>query len=277
MSIEAINPFHCRMWDLHDRMEETINEQTCEEEIKSFAQYGQIVPALGRPLRDDPNHRVELIYGARRLFIARRLNVPLQVQIRNLTDRAALVAMDIENRHRTDLSPYERGLSYAKWIREGHFQSQEDIARALGVSKSQISRLLNLTRLPAIVLEAFAAPSQLREVWGLNILSALERPGQRDLIIRAARRIVNGNKAISSKQVYRTIITASVQGRHIRHAPHDEVINSRYGSPLFRIRHKTTTVALELKLDTVSARTLERVKTALVAILDNNPENGDSG
>jgi ParB-like chromosome segregation protein Spo0J len=67
------------------------------------------VPALGRPLHGDLEFDVEIIYGARRLFVARHLNMPLQVELREMSDREALVAMDIENRLRTDISPYERG------------------------------------------------------------------------------------------------------------------------------------------------------------------------
>src|SRR5579862_9529454 len=123
-TIVLISPFRCRMWALHDRLESDITEESCKAEIGSFQRHGQLVPVLGRRLRNDAHHDVELIYGARRLFVARHLNMRLRVELRSLDDRAAIVAMDIENRQRTDISPYERGLSYARWLSQRHFPSQ---------------------------------------------------------------------------------------------------------------------------------------------------------
>ena len=111
--IRSVNPFRCRVWDLHDRLDHLIVEDGCRNEISSFAKNGQLIPALGRPLRDDPDYEVELICGARRLFVARHLNLELLVDLRELTDQDAIIAMDVENRQRQDISPYERGLSFA--------------------------------------------------------------------------------------------------------------------------------------------------------------------
>ncbi|MET0660526.1 MAG: ParB N-terminal domain-containing protein, partial [Steroidobacteraceae bacterium] len=72
-SISAVDPFKCRVWKLHNRRQESITELTCKAEIEAFIAHGQFVPALGRPLHDDPDHEIELIYGARRLFVARHL------------------------------------------------------------------------------------------------------------------------------------------------------------------------------------------------------------
>ena len=78
--IIEVNPFRCRIWTMHDRIEEHITEESCADEIKSFAAHGQLIPALGRPIREDIGHDVEIICGARRLFVARHLNVPLRAQ-----------------------------------------------------------------------------------------------------------------------------------------------------------------------------------------------------
>src|SRR6185369_17989067 len=97
--IVAVNPFKCQLWALHDRLEEHITEESCKAEIQSFLQHGQLVPVLGRRIHD-ADSEVELIYGARRLFTARHLNMPLLVEVRPVTDQDAIVAMDIENRQR---------------------------------------------------------------------------------------------------------------------------------------------------------------------------------
>jgi hypothetical protein len=82
-SIVAVNPFRCRLWAFHDRLEEHVNAETC------------------------------------RLFVARHLNAQLLVEMRPMSDLEAIVAIDIENRQRVDVSPYERGLSFAQWLRAG--------------------------------------------------------------------------------------------------------------------------------------------------------------
>jgi hypothetical protein len=64
------------MWELHDRLEAHINEDTCRAEIASFGAHGQFVAVLGRRLKGDASHDIELITGARRLFVARHLNKP---------------------------------------------------------------------------------------------------------------------------------------------------------------------------------------------------------
>jgi len=33
--VVSVNPFRCRMWSLHDRMDEYLNEATCRPEIEA--------------------------------------------------------------------------------------------------------------------------------------------------------------------------------------------------------------------------------------------------
>lgn len=267
-NIVSVNPFECRMWDLHDRIEANVNEESCKEEIESFLKHGQLIPALGRPLsKNDPTHRVELIYGARRLFVSRHLNIPLLVELRELTDREAIVAMDIENRHRCDISPYERGLSYTRWLRSGHFKAQEDVAKALRVSASQVSRLLKLAQMPSIVVDAFDSSASIREVWGLEIMQVLEDTGRRAATIRAARNLASLTPRLPAHQVYRQLISASVQGRRVRQPTHDEVVKDVTGRPLFRIRHQRSTVALVLPLEKLAPDVFAAVRNAVAAAL----------
>jgi ParB family chromosome partitioning protein len=272
--IETVNPFHCRMWALHDRAGEMVTAESCSAEIDSFQRHGQIVPALGRRLNDDLTHRIELIYGARRLFVARHLNTPLKVELREITDKEAIIAMDVENRQRKDISPYERGLSYARWLREGHFKSQDEIARALKVSPSQISRLLSLAKLPAVVIEAFNDPTEICEGWGLEILEALNDDARRLTLIQKARQLIQSVPRRHARDVYRGLLSAAICGRKVRSRSHDEVVKSQGGAPLFRIRHQTKAIALQLPIDRISATNLHRIRAAVVQILEPDSNSG---
>jgi len=267
--IVSVNPFRCRMWPLHDRLEEQITEESCRAEIESIFRHGQIVPALGRSLKGEPMHEVELIYGARRLFVARHLNLPLKVDLRDITDREAIVAMDIENRQRQDISPYERGLSYARWLREGHFSSQDDIASALRVSASQVSRLLKIARLPPIVVSAFNDVSELCEGWALEIAAALDNHEKRAQTLKAAREISKATPRPSAREVCRRLLAAPVTGRKpiTRHT--HEVICDEKGKPLFRVRHERRAIALLLPIDRVSSLVLKQVCGSVRALLQS--------
>jgi len=265
-TIKLMNPFRCRMWALHDRLDAHINESTCRAEIASFEGHGQLVAVLGRTLPGDTDHDVELITGARRLFVARHLNKPLMVELRTLGDQEALIAMDTENRLRKDISPYERALSYARWLRSGFFKSQDDIARALKVSPSQVSRILRLAQLPAVVVQAFANPTEIREAWGRSLLAKLEDRATRQALLDTARSVIAKPARLPAHEVYRKLLS-SAQGRKLKIQRHDVVVRGADGTALFRIRHQRDTIALLLPLDHVGERTLRDISDAVAAVL----------
>ena len=268
--VVRVNPFRCRMWSLHDRLGDYITEQSCRAEIESFARYGQLVPALGRALRNDHECDVELIYGARRLFVAQHLNVPLYVELCELSDRQALVAMDIENRHRRDISAYERGVNYARWLRTKYFNSQDEIAHALKISTSQVSRLLKLAQLPAVIVNAFASPLDIREGWGIELSKAWQDPQLRLLVGQRARALVNQTPRPGSLEVYQKLIAPAGAGKKSRRPRRDMVVPGGDGAPLFRIRYQRATVAFLLPTTALSENRVERIRQAVSDIMQSH-------
>jgi ParB/RepB/Spo0J family partition protein len=267
-SIRLVNPFRCRMWGMHDRLEQHISEQTCASEIESFAKHGQLVPALGRPLRGDPDYDVELVYGARRLFVARHINKPLAVELRDMSDRECIIAMDIENRQRVDISPYERGISFLQWLRSGHFRSQDDLAKALNISPSVVSRLIKVSRLPAVIVDAFGDPTTICETWALSLTQALEDPRSRQSTVARARAIAAAAPRPSPQLVYTQLLANSAKGNKLRAKSRDEVVkNPDDDAPLFRIRQQRSSIALVLPLERVSTEVLQRIRESIVGIL----------
>ena len=264
--IVRVNPFRCRVWDLHDRLEQLVDEHSCQAEIDSFSRHGQMIPALGRALQNDRNYDVELICGARRLFVARHLNVELQVELRDLTDQAAIIAMDIENRQRRDISPYERGLSFARCLRSSCFRSQEELARALKISQSQVSRLLALAQLPSVVVNAFPSAREIREGWAPDLLSNLQTD-ERQATIQRARSLVKMSPRPPAIEVYQSLIGAGMASRRPRRKRGDEVVTDVDGSPLFRVRTLGKAVALLLPIQEVSSDTLGAVRTAVKDVM----------
>jgi ParB family chromosome partitioning protein len=189
-----------------------------------------------------------------------------------MSDRQAIVAMDIENRQRTDISPYERGQSYARWLREGYFKSQDDIGRALKISSSQVSRLLTLSRLPSVIVAAFDNSTRICEGWGLNLFTSLADPDRRQRIVHQARAIGSLVPRPPAREVYKQLVAASVSGRKLKMKTRDDVVKDRSGTPLFRIRQQSNSISLVLPLERISAQVMVDLREAVAAILQREQD-----
>lgn len=277
-NVVAVDPFRCRMWQGHERLEEGINEETCRAEIDSFLTHGQKLPVLGRVLKDDGTHDFELVYGARRLFVARHLNVLLSMEVRELTDREAIIALDIENRQRKELSPYERGRSYQLWLKNGFFPSQEALARALNISASQVSRLINLAQLPPVIINAFATPLEICESWGRDLLELWDDPRKKRVLIAAAQAISRDPVRRPAAAVFKRLAVAACDTSDRRVSvqtdSRDEVVKGKDGSPLFRVRQHRNDTALLLPVHLVSPKTLSEIKQEVAQILHRARSQG---
>jgi ParB family transcriptional regulator, chromosome partitioning protein len=272
--VVCVSPFRCRMWELHDRIEANITEETCRSEIASFSVHGQLVPVLGRRIKSNPDYEVELIYGARRLFVARHLNIPLAVELRDISDRDAIVAMDAENRLRMDVSPYERGVAYAAWLRAGHFRSQQDLSKTLKVSESTICRLLQLARLPSVVVNAFGRPQEICEAWGLTLSEKLGEPMQRSRIIDTARAIAKSQPRPLGPLVYSRLLSAAAKGKPVRMSERDEIVNDKSGKPIFKVCYHRSAVSFVVPLELVSGDVLRKLRAVITKALSHTEEDG---
>jgi ParB/RepB/Spo0J family partition protein len=264
------------MWALHDRRAESLTKDTCRAEIASFSSYGQLVPVLGRPLHGIPDCDIELVYGARRLFVARETRRRLLVDIRKMSDREAIIAMDIENRQRADISPYERATAYASWLRARHFKSQQELAIALHVSPSQISRLLPLARLPEEVVHAFESPQDICEGWGLELIEKLNDQDTRDRVMHRAKALAAFESRLPGSDVFRQLISASNSVRKSR-KQHDEVVKLGTNTPLFRIRYQMNSVCFVFPLDSITDEMLTELRASVSSILAERKDRGSAG
>jgi ParB family chromosome partitioning protein len=230
------------VWASHDRPEEELTEANCRAEMEHIRKYGQAVPVIGRPVPDDPNWKAEIICGARRLFIARQLGIPLRVELRQLSDREAFAVMDGENRLRKDLSHYARGLSYASALRDKLFKSQRELAQSLGISVAQVTRCLKLAKLPAIVVDAFPKSSDIREGWGIALYDACASERVKAALIARARRLAEMQPRLAPEIVYRKLIRG-LRPRGVR-VPDEVIRDPRTHKPVCRIRERPGTLWL---------------------------------
>jgi ParB family transcriptional regulator, chromosome partitioning protein len=272
MPIESVNAADCRVWHLHARGD-VLDEDSCASLIDSIRANGQRIPVLGRRCGPPGEAAIELIYGARRLFAAQYLGIELLVDVRELDDRAALIAMDIENRVRADISPYERGMSHRSWLSAGYFSSQADLAAAVGISEAQVSRLLRYAELPAAVVGAFSSPAAIKEQWAVTLAKRCQDPTTRQLTVRRARESVNSQSHSTPQALYAALVhegPRSVADSRSR----DQVVQDRAGKPLVRIGFRSRAVHIILPKEKVTPRVLRQISEYLRTILalDFEPE-----
>jgi len=219
-NIMRLDPTHVRMWGLADRDQETLNQRDCGDLIESMRAVGQVIPCIGRPV-DGPDHEVELIVGARRLFSAQRIaqddpEFRLLAHVKPLDDLVAFKIMDAENRVREDISDWARATSYQRAIDSGQFKGREHLATTLGMPTAKLSKLLAFFELPDQIRDAFPDKPSFRANWAYELLRGYrkikkETQARESLFTKAAnlRKRQAGNEAkppITAEDAYRTLL-----------------------------------------------------------------------
>jgi len=116
----------------------------------SLRERGIIQPIVVRPLRGVADS-FEIIAGERRWRAAQRAGLhEVPVAVIEATDGEALQLAIIENVQRADLNPLEEAEGYRALIEE-FGNSQEEIAKIVGKSRSYVANTLRLLKLPASV------------------------------------------------------------------------------------------------------------------------------
>jgi ParB family transcriptional regulator, chromosome partitioning protein len=127
-------------------------EAELDELAESIRQHGVIQPIVARPVRGVPDN-FEIIAGERRWRAAQRAGlhdvpiVPVEV-----SDNDALQIMIVENVQREDLNAMEEARGYHLLVDEFK-HSVEDVAKAVGKSRSHVANMMRLTKLPNDVQE----------------------------------------------------------------------------------------------------------------------------
>jgi len=191
----------CRPWQYHNRDQALLNEESCADLIDSLKAEGrQRLPAIVRRLKDDPDCDYEIIAGVRRHWSVAWLNshnypsFEFLVTVQALTDEEAFRLADVENRARQDLTDLERARDYLKALDLFYGGKQNEMAERLNVQASWLSRLLDLARLPQVVLSALGDPRQIR-VEHAKQLAPLLRGGQ------GTRRVLAAAETLAASQV----------------------------------------------------------------------------
>lgn len=121
-----------------------------DELVASLRERGIIQPIVARPVRGSSD-AYEIIAGERRWRAAQRAGLhEVPVVIIEATDAEALQIAIIENVQRADLNPLEEADGYRALMDEYH-NSQDDVARIVGKSRSHVANTVRLLKLPDAV------------------------------------------------------------------------------------------------------------------------------
>lgn len=130
-----------------DQPRRTFSEDALAELTRSIAEKGILQPLI---LRKDPNRpdHYQIVAGERRWRAAQRASLhDVPAIVRELDDFEVLEIAIIENIQRADLNALEEAQGYKQLIdRFGH--TQEQLAKALGKSRSHIANHMRLLTLP---------------------------------------------------------------------------------------------------------------------------------
>jgi ParB family chromosome partitioning protein len=133
----------------------SFDEAAAKELAESVKAQGVLQPILVRR-HPELASQFEIVAGERRWRAAQLAQLhEVPVVIRDLNDAQSLELALVENVQRQDLGPLEEGQAYQRLIEE-FGNSQEDVARAVGKSRSHIANTLRLLTLPDAVKDMLA-------------------------------------------------------------------------------------------------------------------------
>lgn len=122
-----------------------IDPDALQELADSITAQGVMQPIVVRPVSDN---RYEIIAGERRWRATQLAGLAeIPAVVRDVPDEAAIAMALIENIQREDLNPIEEAMSLQRLQQEFEL-SQQDVADAVGKSRSTIANLLRLMSLP---------------------------------------------------------------------------------------------------------------------------------
>ncbi|WP_210057730.1 plasmid partitioning protein RepB [Neorhizobium petrolearium] len=155
-----------------DRLSDDDEEyQELKEAIKAS---GQTTPILVRPSPKDAQ-RYMVVFGHRRLKVARELGIPVKAVVKTLDDITSAIAQGQENSARANLSFIERAYFAQNLLATG--MSKDVVRSSLAIDEAMLSKMLSVIEIvPAAMLKALGASKKIgRDKW-LNLRQILLNP-----------------------------------------------------------------------------------------------------
>jgi len=250
MVVLRLDPKSIHSSEFANRMEAALKEDDAEFRLlkEDIRTQGQLDPIRVRPAPAGAGHEYEIVFGHRRHAACMSLDRETDGGFRVLAlldasavDRKRLVLqMHAENDVREDLSPYEYGRMYRSWLSAGLFDTQGDLAAAVGRDDSPVSMYLQIGDLPPEVLTAFVDPRQISLRWAPQIMRSLKE--DREHVLAVARMICERSPRPAAAETLRLLTAA--RGDKRDGASREEAIKIK-GRIAFRIARRDGRVTVK--------------------------------
>ncbi|MBY3279698.1 plasmid partitioning protein RepB [Rhizobium hidalgonense] len=135
------------------------------QELKqAISESGQTTPILVRPSSSD-SQRFMVVFGHRRLRVAKELGVPVKAVVKKLDDITSAIAQGQENSARSNLSFIERAYFAQNLLASG--MTKDVVRSSLAVDEAMLSKMLGVVDVvPAPVIKALGAAKKIgRDKW----------------------------------------------------------------------------------------------------------------
>lgn len=184
------------------------DEQDMDELVHSIKEIGVLQPIVIRSSRESNTEKYELVMGERRWRATQRAGFEtIPAIIRDTQDIDLLRDALLENLHRSQLNPIEEAAAYQQLLEE-FGTTQDELAQRIGRSRPQISNMLRLLKLPALVQRRVAAgvlsSGHARALLGLRSQAEIEKISQKivneGLSVRAVEELVHASAEETSKE-----------------------------------------------------------------------------
>ena len=142
--VEAFEPADVRPWRFHNRTGSGMDDASLDALAASIRRDGQQQLGLARRLPPGDGHRVEAVFGVRRLEACRRAGVSWRAEVREaaFSDSQCAALMHGENEWTEGVSYLENALQWKAMLGAGVFESQTALAEELGCHRARVSRAL---------------------------------------------------------------------------------------------------------------------------------------
>ena len=209
-----LDPKRVRFGTLSNRDERGLNvkDEAFLELKNDLAQSGQEFPIKVRAIDGDPAHDYEVVAGHRRLRACLELDRETAGGFRVLAilDAHAVelehiaLKMYRENKVRADLSPYEYGRMFRKWLDAGVFKTQAEIATATRLSQPTVSVYSAVFDLPRELHAAFGDPRQISMRWIQHLAKALKADEAH--VLATAKALARTNPHPGAEAVFEALV-----------------------------------------------------------------------
>lgn len=155
----------------------TFDEEALKELADSIREHGIIQPLVVRKLQD----KYEIIAGERRYKAATLIGMQkVPCIVMNLNDNESAEVAVIENIQRKEMTPLEEAKSFKKILDKGYL-TQEELAKKMGKSQSNIANKLRLLNLDDVVQDAILN-GKISERHARSLLKLESKQDQRNVL-----------------------------------------------------------------------------------------------